>query len=94
VWVTHPLVDGLQRWRAPESAAPSLKPRERYVYGLRTRESLFSNLKPARPTSQWSPPRGLHTAEEGIRNDLSAPLQGVAGASNTPPPYIETTPQQ
>ncbi|KAJ7818078.1 hypothetical protein B0H14DRAFT_3474137 [Mycena olivaceomarginata] len=34
---------------APESVAPSLKPRERCVYGLRARESLFSNLKPARP---------------------------------------------
>ncbi|KAJ7712003.1 hypothetical protein B0H14DRAFT_3524222 [Mycena olivaceomarginata] len=69
VWVTHPLVDGLQRWRAPESAAPSLKPREHCVYGLRT-------------------------PEEGIRNDPSTPLQGAAGASNTPPPYVETTPQR
>jgi hypothetical protein len=92
VWVTHPLVDGLQRWRAPESAAPGLKPRERCVHGLRTRESLFSNLKSMRPASQWSPPRGLHTAEEGIRNYPSAPPQGAAGASNTPPPLRRDDP--
>ncbi|KAJ7814704.1 hypothetical protein B0H14DRAFT_3476857 [Mycena olivaceomarginata] len=49
VWVIQPLVDGLQRWWAPESAAPNLTPRERCVCGLRTRESLFSNLKLARP---------------------------------------------
>ncbi|KAJ7799088.1 hypothetical protein B0H14DRAFT_2617366 [Mycena olivaceomarginata] len=41
VRVTHPLVNGLQRWWAPESAAPSLKPRERCVYGLRTPRCLY-----------------------------------------------------
>ncbi|KAJ7353481.1 hypothetical protein DFH08DRAFT_805027 [Mycena albidolilacea] len=49
--------------------------------------------------SRWPPASNLVSAastdsEEGIRNDPSAPLQGAAGASNTPPPYVETTPQR
>ncbi|KAJ7355474.1 hypothetical protein DFH08DRAFT_803484 [Mycena albidolilacea] len=74
VWVTHPLVDGLQRWQAPESAAPSLKPCKRYVYGLHARESLFSNLKPARPASQ----RGSRRAERG-RKETEEQGEGKSG---------------
>ncbi|KAF8152771.1 hypothetical protein K438DRAFT_1987782 [Mycena galopus ATCC 62051] len=61
VWVTHPLVDGLQRWRErPSRRLPTLSSRERCVYGLRTRESLFSNTKPTRPASH--PPTRLASA--------------------------------
>ncbi|KAJ7366425.1 hypothetical protein DFH08DRAFT_797408 [Mycena albidolilacea] len=76
VWVTHPLVDGLQWWRAPESAAPGLKPRERRVYGLRTCEPLFSNLKPMRPASQQGTSNTQTHAEDATADEKTHARQG------------------